>query len=259
MGKLYELTFSPTGGSKKVSSEVVKGMNEALNLEVCSIDLSKVEAREGFSLKCEADDVLVLAFPVYTGRMPLTLRDTIDGVDGDGAKLVVAATYGNRHYDDALREAFDFMSDRGFSPVAAAAFSAEHSFTANVGGGRPDAADLARALEYGKAVAEKLAGARAAERPEVPGNFPYMDYMGVMPFHPATSEACTQCGDCVGVCPTNNVDAESFETGMNCIQCGACIKVCPAAAKAFVDAPILGIIGMLEGNCTARREPEFFL
>jgi len=31
------------------------------------------------------------------------------------------------------------------------------------------------------------------------------------------------------------------------------------AAKAFVDAPLLGIIGMLEGNCTARREPEFFL
>lgn len=259
MAKLYELVFSPTGGSRKVSNEVLRGMNEALGLEVCSFDLSKVKGREGFSLKCEAEDVVLLAFPVYTGRMPLTLRETIDAIDGGGARLVVAATYGNRHYGDALREAFDFMSDRGFAPVAVGAFSAEHSFTANVAAGRPDADDLVKAHDYGRAVSEKLSGAHPADRPEVPGDFPYADYHGVMPFHPETSEACVQCGACVDVCPMDNVDAEGFETGSNCIQCGACIKVCPAKAKAFVDAPLLGIIGMLEGNCLARREPEFFL
>lgn len=259
MAKLYELVFSPTGGSKKVSSEVLKGMNEALGLEVCSFDLTKAKDREGFSLKCGAEDVALLAFPVYTGRMPLTLRETIDAIDGDGAKLVVVATYGNRHYDDALREAFDFVSDRGFAPVAAGAFSAEHSFSANVAAGRPDADDLAKARDYGRAASEKLSGTRAADCPEVPGNFPYADYHGVMPFHPETSEACLRCGACVNVCPMDNVDAEGFETGSNCIQCGACVKACPAEAKAFVDAPLLGIISMLEGNCLARREPEFFL
>ncbi len=258
MASLYKVCFSPTGGSKKVLEALVEGMGQCEGAEICDLDLTKAEARAGFALGCGADDLLVLAFPVYTGRMPLTLRETIDGIAGNGAKAVVVATYGNRHYDDAIREAYDFLGERGFEVVAAAAFSAEHSFTANVAGGRPDVDDLAKAVEFGKAVAEKLA-AGAEKLAEVPGNFPYMDYQGNMPFHPVTSEACTQCGLCVDACPTANVDAETFETGASCIQCGACIKVCPDGAKAFADAPLLGIIGMLETHCTARREPELFL
>ena len=257
MAKLYKMCFSPTGGSKKVLGKLVEGMGQCEGGEVCELDLTKVDDREGFALSCGSEDLLVLAFPVYTGRVPLTLREAIAGIEGNGAKAVVVATYGNRHYDDAIREAYDFLNERGFEVVAAAAFSAEHSFTGNVGGGRPDADDLAKAVEFGRAIGAKFA-AGAEKLAEVPGNFPYMDYQGNMPFHPATSEACTQCGVCVDVCPTANVDAETFETGMSCIQCGACIKVCPAAAKSFVDAPLLGIIGMLEAHCTARREPELF-
>ena len=265
MAKLVKVVFSPTGGSLKIVEKVAEGMGKGPGAEVSMLDLTQPEGRAGAALSCEEGDVLLFAFPVYTGRIPLTLREAFDGASGNGAKAAIVATYGNRHYDDAIREALDFLTERGFEVVAAATFSAEHSFTRNVGTGRPDEADLAKAVEFGASLAEKLA-AGAGALAEVPGNFPYMDYQGVMPFNPKTSEACTSCGICADVCPTDNISAEAdydaapgAAVGGACIQCCACVKACPVSAKFFDDAPLMGIVGMLEGNCIARREPEFFL
>ncbi|MFA4876764.1 MAG: EFR1 family ferrodoxin [Methanoregula sp.] len=44
--------------------------------------------------------------------------------------------------------------------------------------------------------------------------------------------ACTHCGTCGRICPTNNIAAtkESTTFGNNCTQCYACIHWCPAGA-----------------------------
>lgn len=46
---------------------------------------------------------------------------------------------------------------------------------------------------------------------------------------------CTDCGACVGICPTNSFtqDPETMEIRFNiadCIACGMCIKACPTRA-----------------------------
>ena len=66
---------------------------------------------------------------------------------------------GNRAFERALVDLEDFVCERGFCPIAAAAFVCEHSYsTADtpIAAGRPDEADLQAAEDVGRRVREKL-------------------------------------------------------------------------------------------------------
>ena len=49
-----------------------------------------------------AEDVLLLAMPVYGGFIPAICRPWVEQLQGNGTPAVIAAVYGNRHYDNAL-------------------------------------------------------------------------------------------------------------------------------------------------------------
>ncbi|SHI10805.1 hypothetical protein SAMN02745823_02482 [Sporobacter termitidis DSM 10068] len=52
-------------------------------------------------------------------------------------------------------------------------------------------------------------------------------------FH--TTDACTACGKCAGLCPMNNIRLESGKPvwGSRCTHCMACICLCPAEAVEY--------------------------
>ena len=258
MAAQYVVFFSPTKTSKKVACALAEGAGFA---DAIILDLTSPATRETFTLACNADDTLIFAFPVYAGRVPSFLQEPLARMAGNGAKAIPVAVYGNRDFDDALREAADILEERGFSIAAAATFIGEHSFTRNVAGGRPDAEDLETARAFGAQIAEALAGtAGDTTRPAFKGAFPYKETKGAMPFAPVTSDACVACGLCARVCPMGNINADDLtQAGANCIQCCACVKNCPKGAKSFNAEPLAGIIAFLEGNCQARKEPELFL
>ena len=114
--KVYELIFSPTGGTKKVSGI----FTAAYGKEVCTANLC--DRTVDFSaFELSADDVCVVSVPSYAGRVPATAAGRIAQVKGNGAKAVLVCVYGNRHYEDTLVELEDIVKSAGFEIVAAVA------------------------------------------------------------------------------------------------------------------------------------------
>lgn len=255
---LYNVFFSPTGTTRAVVDKVADAIAADLDISNIIVNLTQPTKRP-VAVGGEAGNVLVFGFPVYGGRVPAVLADSIKKFDGEGVYAIPVAVYGNRDYDDALVEAVDLLTAHGFKVVAAGAFIGEHSMAPRVGEGRPDANDLAIAEQFGHDIAAKLTQENY-ERPQVKGNRPYMDAMAPRDDRPKTTDACTVCGICVKRCPMGIIDAEDpAKIGEGCLQCNACVKSCPVNAKYFDDEMSLKIKAMLEGNFMARREPELFL
>lgn len=63
--RIYEIFFSPTGGTKKVSNI----LTEQLGNEVITVDLT-MNQTEYQNVKIEQDDIAVISVPSYGGRVP---------------------------------------------------------------------------------------------------------------------------------------------------------------------------------------------
>lgn len=137
--RIRNVFFSPTGGSKKIADSFCARLRKELGFEVVHTDITPVKAR-GQSF--DGEGILVFSFPVYGGRVPVQISDFLNSLNGNHGFAVPVAVYGNRDYDDALLECADILRSRGYRLAGAGAFVAEHSYSAKVGGGRPDAEDL---------------------------------------------------------------------------------------------------------------------
>ena len=154
--------FSPTGGTKR-ALEAVCGL---LGGESESFPLTGPDKKEK---TFGPEELLVLALPVYAGQIP-AVPGLLDGLKGDNTPCVLLATYGNRHYDNALAQMKRLMEARGFRCVGAAAVVTPHIFAPTLGVGRPDGEDLEVLGRFAQDVKDRLA-ARPPRRPgeEGPG------------------------------------------------------------------------------------------
>lgn len=254
--------FSPTHTSARVAEAIAKGTGIRERIET---DLTYEKPESEVRIE---NALLIVAAPVYGGRVAEAAMERLQTLAGVNSAVVPVVVYGNRDYEDALRELSDFTRNTGFTPVAGGAFIGEHSYSRPdlgmpLAAGRPDAEDLAAAESFGKAVAEKLETVSAPE--ELPpftlkGNFPYKVKGPSTPAAPVTKEElCTQCGHCVEICPTQAVAVdeagEMASDKLLCIKCCACVKECPEGARVF-DTPYTA---MLFNNFKIRRLPDTFI
>lgn len=257
------ICFSPTGSTRKLAQTVA----ESLELPVALTDCTMPEARAALNASgadIDPDETLLFACPVYYGRAQADAAACFRTLRGRGQPVILLVNYGNRHYDDALRELYDIALAGGFTPVAAAAFVSEHSFsTADypMAAGRPDAADLDMARRFGAAVRKALQSG-PVPMPAPPGNAEYKPYPE---FHraPVSVDGCTLCGVCASVCPVEAItltDNAVVTLESACIVCQACVKQCPegvrldAAPGSVETREHLKKLGLLD----TRREPEVF-
>lgn len=256
--KITAVYFSPTGTSKRIARAIAGAMATALNMETADFPLTLPADRKNLLPEFGEGDVLVLALPVYAGRVPAIAEPIIKKLSGRGTPAVAAAVYGNRDYDDALLEMSDILSARGFRIAAAGVFIGEHSLSGKVGGGRPDAADLKAAENFGKAAAEKIAK-NSFENFEIKGNRPYRERPAAAPCAPKTGENCAECMICAQNCPAGAISFENpREISEGCLRCCACVKGCPSGSKFFDDEIFAKFKAFLEANCAARKDPELF-
>lgn len=183
--KLYNLYFSPTGGTKAVAEILAEALGaeawkrcqqpspgpeilaEALGVEAggggfesgekrwFGLDLSDREDDYG-RYDFRAEDLCLISMPSFGGRVPAVALERLGRMKGNGARAVLVAVYGNRDYDDTLLELREAAGGSGFEAVAAVAAVAEHSIARCYGAGRPDGADRKELGEFAVRIWDKL-------------------------------------------------------------------------------------------------------
>lgn len=257
-GNICAMYFSPTRTTKTITGTIAGILSRETGKAAIETDLTRPSGRGG-EFSCGRDDILLLGFPIYGGRIPRVLEETLSKLKGDGTAAVIVAVYGNRDYDDALVEAEDILRSGSFTVAAAGAFIGEHSFSRKLAAGRPDKADLDTAIDFALRIAGKLASGNL-RAVTVKGARPYRERMQPLPFLPKTSEGCTGCMVCAENCPMGIIgDIDPKAVAAGCIQCNRCVKACPASAKYFDDGPLIESTARLESNFMVRKEPELFL
>ncbi len=274
------VSFSPTGNSKKVAeaiAQAIKAPIEHMDLTSPSV---RTEKFEEFN-----DELTIIASPVYVGRVPSEMAHRIRRLKANNTPTVLVITYGNRAYEDGLKELSDSVSEVGFNPIAACAFIGEHSWSmpeTPLAQGRPNSDDLVKAEEFGNQIREKYEDAndiKDLSPVSVPGVNPYTIYPNRIEIPKLMSpytdeELCTKCGACVEACPTAAVSIEhvgsnpSPRVGVNtrmvctdestCVWCAACVRSCPTGAR--IQRPMMLFhSGRLSKTYGDRKEPETFL
>ena len=245
--------FSPTGGTKKVALALKDGFASALPntvnvpgltlklpaAPITTFNCLSVKSRHK-DLQLTPNDLFILAYPVYFGRMPWALSDW-PALQGNGASALVVSVYGNRAIEDGERETMALLQDHGFKVVGAIEAIAEHSQERTLAQGRPDAADIADL----KAIAAQVVNAyRQGLKAYDFDRTTELKAPGKAPAVPRILERsqCDDCGRCALLCPMQIIDPETFEVPEDkaalCMGCRACMAVCKMGCRGLPE-PVL--------------------
>ena len=252
--KLYDIVFSPTGGTQKVAALLA----DALDGKVTRVDLT--DSKQDFhTISLTQEDAAIIAVPSYGGRVPAVAVERLTMLNGQGARAVLICVYGNRAYEDTLVELEDAAKQAGFRVIAAVAAVAEHSIARQFAAGRPDAQDAKQLSDFAGQIQAKLSAGDSTE-PEIPGNRPYKKAGGAG-MVPKPTKACTKCGICAAECPVQAIDKENPKKvdEKACISCMRCISVCPHSARKVSPVMLSAASLMLKKVCAERKDCELFL
>ena len=250
---IHQIIFSPTGGTRRVSEILCKGMDKDSTVTDLCVKATDIQLPN-----IQEEDLVVVAMPVFAGRVPALAVERLRMVKPNNAKCVVVAVFGNRAYDDAMLEMQDVASEIGFRVIAAVAAVAEHSIIRKYGKGRPNADDEQMLRHFGADIMRKAEGADFT-MPKVPGNRPYKQG-GKVP-QPKGRRGCNRCGVCAKQCPANAIpfsDPKTVDTA-KCISCMKCVSVCPTGARSI--GMIMNFLATqgLKKVCAIRKENELYI
>lgn len=253
--KMYVFTFSPTGGTKKVTDILA----DVWTGEKVMIDLTDPHLDAG-SCNIEKGDLCLVAVPSYGGRVPAAAIQRLKKFQGNGADAVLICVYGNRAYEDTLLELEDTLLGQGFFSCAAVAAVAEHSIMRQFAEGRPDSQDLEELREFAGKIMGKRSRGERQEPLALPGNRPYREFKGV-PFTPQPGKKCNGCGLCAAKCPVQAIEVQfPFQANKDrCISCMRCANVCPQHARGVNKAVLFAASQKMKKVCGGRKSNELFV
>lgn len=266
--QLYAVCFSPTGGTEKVVQTVVTELEKLLEKSCRWINFTKSENRKKKYFFTE-QDLVVFGFPVYAGRIPNKIEPDIrSAFTGKDTPMIPICVFGNRNYDEAVKELVSDLKKGGFIPLGAAAVVAQHAFSEIPGRGRPDAKDQEEIRAFIQEVWQKGKHREYLSfypDSEIGSYYTPLKEDGTpakfLKAKPVTNkEKCDNCGICAKVCPMDSIDKEAVSLVVGvCIKCQACIKKCPTGAKYWEDADFLSHVAMLEHTYYERKSNTFWM
>lgn len=244
----YQVFFSPTGGTRKVVEYMGEKFADPKEIDL-SFEISDHQMTE--------KDFCIVGVPSFGGRVPEIAVQRLRKLHGKQTPALLIVTYGNRAYEDTLRELKDVLEEQGFLCIGAAAIVTQHSIMPQFGAGRPDADDYAEMDSFAEKIKERLLGVHQSVK--VPGNVPYKEFR-VVPMQPQVSENCEKCGLCVKECPVQAISLENPQVtdAEKCISCMRCVSICPVHARKCDEEKVKGITERLKEVCAAYKANEFF-
>lgn len=250
---IHQIMFSPTGGTRRVCEYICDGIDQKPSVtDLC------VKERQIRLPEIHEEDLVIIAMPVFAGRVPALAVDRLKRIQSNHAKCVVVAVYGNRAYDDALLEMQDVATEMGFRVVAAVSAVAEHSIARVYAAGRPDAEDRKELAAFGVTIINKVESMDTYNPLSLPGNRPYRAG-NTGPF-PTADERCTGCGTCHELCPADAIPADNLRSvnKETCISCMRCLSVCPTKARNIGQVEVM-VTEKLKTLCATRKSNELFV
>ena len=249
---LYNIYFSPTGGTKKVADILVGNLGG----EVCEVDI----CREIEKMSLHAEDVCLVSVPSFAGRVPQIAVERLKKITGNGAKAILNCVYGNREWDDTLTELQDTLESCGFVCVAAVAAVAEHSIFRQFAAGRPDADDAQELAEFARKITKKLECGVFGEL-NLAGSHGTYKELATIPFKPEANGSCDNCGICAEGCPVGAIDkADPRKTDKECcISCMRCRDICPKHARDLDPAFMAAMAERMAAKLGGHKKNYLFL
>lgn len=269
--KVIAVFFSPTGNTAKIIKTIAQKLASKLAVPSAEDDFTLPKQHEAVR-EFGAHDLVVFGVPTYAGRVPNKVLPFVQNLFcGNGARAAAVVTFGNRSFDNSLRELGSELLKNGFSVLGAAAVVCEHAFAA-VGLGRPNEEDMAALNTFCESLVRKITLPRDGISDfAIKGNDALEGYyvplgtdgkpVNFLKAKPITDKTkCDNCGVCAAVCPMAAIDKNdvSLVPGI-CIKCQACIVYCHTKAKSFDDPLFISHRTMLEKNYTRPAVSEFFL
>ncbi|MDR2340451.1 MAG: 4Fe-4S binding protein [Deltaproteobacteria bacterium] len=252
--------FSPTGTTRAIAKSIAQGL--AINPREFDLTLP---GQRGRQVLLDDAEFLLLAFPVYGGRLPVIARDFVASLPKGRRPVAAVVVYGNVGYGDALLELFDLCTGRDYEVKAAAAFVGEHSYSHVLGKNRPNHADKESARVFGVGIRQTLFGNWSVNRESLVRNRRNSSYRDYEPLPKVgfsiRPRSCEVCRVCVHSCPTAAfMDGDPKKIDLSrCIVCAACIKLCPHKARTFADDDFLDDVAIMVANNSDAKTPTTFL
>ena len=248
----YRITFSPTGGTEKVSKSITKNWGHVEDIDLTIVD------KDYYDISLTENDIVVIAMPTYAGLAPQVALDRLVKINANNCKCVIVAVYGNRSYEDTLVQMEDYAHKAGFNVIGAISAIAEHSIFHQFATGRPDENDCHQLEEFGDQILEKASN-KINTKPNIPGHRPYKKAGGGT--IPQTNTLCTKCGLCAMKCPTGAISKDNPQvTDKNkCISCMRCVDVCPNQARKLDQEKMAVIETAITKVKKIKKECELFL
>lgn len=266
--KVKVIYFSPTGTTKKIIKNVIKGIESK---EVDCVDLtednriSKIE-----NIDTSKVDLIILGAPVYGGFLYKEFRNYIKNIDFNNKAVAIVLLYGNATIMFSKREIISIVKKNNGNVVGYGEFIGEHSFSTEelpVAINRPNAEDINMAISFGEAIRDEL-----KNNIEKNKNLSLFDrFIGkvadIKPVHtgrriftiPKTDyELCDNCGVCIKKCPKACIDNHIITDKNACIVCMACIKSCHKNARISKAKNPLIKIGLIKINRN-KNESKFIV
>lgn len=267
---IYAVYFSPTGGTQKIAEALSNDLSQLLHIPFQKIDLTILANRQ-IRYDFDSNSLVILAIPVYAGRIPNKLLPDLEKcLHGNGKTAIIpVSVYGNRNYDEALREMLILAEKHGFIPIGAAAMISQHAFSSLIAKDRPDFSDFEALTDFSNKIAEKILNNHESTGITYDRDTPIGPYYTplrsdhtparFLKAKPVTDmDKCNNCGICVRKCPMGSISADNVaDVSGICIKCQACVKFCPTHAKYFTDVDFLSHVEMLENTYTDRKEAKF--
>lgn len=154
--KITAIYFSPCGNAEKIAKTIADRIGALLNVPVVYDDFTLPQSRVDVR-QFDTEEAVVFCVPVYAGRIPNKILPAVQSLfKGNKTIAIPVVTFGNRSYDNGLKELCFELDKNGFLTIGAAAVVAEHSFSNKLAPGRPDGEDVEQIISFSNEMVHKL-------------------------------------------------------------------------------------------------------